>query len=107
MSGYAIWAVAVSAVCTLLMRALPFLLLRRNRPGPRWLDRLGKTLPAAIMAVLVVYCLRDGLQNPAGAGAAQAVGVALVVASYGWKRNTFVSILLGTAGYMAALRLLG
>ena len=50
-------AIAVSALCTLLMRALPFLFFRGKRTMPGWLSRLGDARPGAMMAVLVVYCL--------------------------------------------------
>ena len=51
-----IWImIAVSALCTFFLRALPFLAFRGTQKMPDWLDRLGKTLPAAIMAVLIVY----------------------------------------------------
>lgn len=59
MSGYTLAAILVSVACTLSLRALPFLIFTKNRPMPEWLRRLGKTLPMAIMAVLVVYCLKD------------------------------------------------
>ena len=79
--------ITVSALCTFFLRALPFLAFSGAQKMPDWLDRLGKTLPSAIMAVLIVYCLKD-------------VGI-----SYKWKHNTLVSIVVGTAGYMILLRL--
>ena len=106
MSGYTLAAILVSAVCTLSMRALPFLIFTKNRPMPAWLYRLGKTLPMAIMAVLVVYCLKDALGDPAHTGLAQALGVAVVAASYKWRHSTLLSILLGTATVMLLLRIL-
>ena len=53
------YVILVSAVCTLTLRALPFVLFRKDKAMPAWLSRLGETLPSAIMAVLVVYCLKD------------------------------------------------
>ena len=98
-------AILISAACTLGMRALPFLLFREGRPMPEWLARLGRMLPAAVMAVLVVYCLRDGLTHPMENGLAQALGVAVVCVSYRWKHSTFLSILLGTTAFMLVLHL--
>ena len=49
--------ITVSALCTFFLRALPFLAFSGAQKMPDWLDRLGKTLPSAIMAVLIVYCL--------------------------------------------------
>ena len=58
-TGGILLAVLVSAVCTFALRALPFLAFSGERRMPLWLDRLGQVLPAAIMAVLIVYCLKD------------------------------------------------
>lgn len=107
MTAHTILAIAVAALCTLAMRALPFLFFGKDRPMPQWLARLGKTLPPAIMAVLVVYCLKDAVAEPMHTGIPQMIGVAIVAASYLWKHKTLPSIVLGTAGYMIALRLIG
>ena len=105
MTMQTIWAVLVSAACTLFMRALPFLFFRGNKPLPAWLERLGKVLPSAIMAVLVVYCLKDAVLAPRENALPQALGVALVALSYRWKHNTLLSILLGTVAVMITMRL--
>lgn len=107
MTAHTILAIAVAALCTLAMRALPFLFFGKDRPMPQWLAHLGKTLPPAIMAVLVVYCLKDAVAEPVHAGIPEMIGVAIVAASYLWKHKTLPSIVLGTAGYMIALRLIG
>lgn len=106
MNTRALIAILISALCTLSMRALPFLLLGRNRRLPGWLERLGRALPSAIMAVLVIYCLKDGVIDPLRTGLKEAAGVGVTAASYIWKHNTLLSILLGTATYMLAIRLL-
>ena len=105
MTMQTIWAVLVSAACTLFMRALPFLFFRGNKPLPAWLERLGKVLPSAIMAVLVVYCLKDAVLAPRENALPQAMGVAVVALSYRWKHNTLLSILLGTVAVMITMRL--
>ena len=105
MTMQTIWAVLVSAACTLFMRALPFLFFRGNKPLPAWLERQGKVLPSAIMAVLVVYCLKDAVLAPRENALPQALGVAVVALSYRWKHNTLLSILLGTVAVMITMRL--
>ena len=57
--GFAIAAIAVMAVVTFLTRALPFLLFGRDNRAPRVVLYLGKYLPPAVIAMLIVYCLRD------------------------------------------------
>ena len=100
------YVILVSAVCTLTLRALPFVLFRKDKAMPAWLSRLGETLPSAIMAVLVVYCLKDAFANPVKTGIPQGIGVLVVAASYKWKKNTLLSIFLGTAAVMLAMRLI-
>ena len=97
--------VAVTALVTALLRALPFLLFR-GRDLPRWVTWLGRVLPPAIMAVLVVYCLRGlDLGGPAH-GLPELIAVAATAGLHLWRRNTLLSIAVGTAVYMALIRVL-
>ena len=89
-------AIFVSAVITFSLRALPFVAFRGGRQMPEKLIYLGKILPSAIMAVLIVYCLKDAIRDVRGVGSAQFVAVIVVAVSYKWKHNTLVSIALGT-----------
>ncbi len=99
--------VGVVALCTLLVRALPFLVFGRGggQPAP-FILYLGKVLPAAVMAILVVYCLRSTDFSAAAGFVPQVVAVAAVVALHLWRRNDLLSIAGGTAVYMLLLRLL-
>ena len=106
MTEHTLLAILVSVACTLSLRALPFLIFTKNRPMPDGLKRLGQRLPMAIMAVLVVYCLKDAFANPVKTGIPQGIGVLVVAASYKWKKNTLLSIFLGTAAVMLAMRLI-
>lgn len=99
-------AILISAVCTFSLRALPFLAFHGDRKMPGWLERLGQALPAAIMAVLVVYCLKDVGDDIWQTGAAKLLSVAIVAVSYKWKHNTLISIVSGTIGYMILLQVL-
>lgn len=105
-NGRQLLCVGISALVTLGLRAAPFLLGRGGKGLPEWVRRLGKLLPPAIMAVLVVYCLKDGITTPAENAGPLLLGSLLTVGSYAWKRSTLLSILLGTGAYMLALRLL-
>ena len=44
---------------TVITRFLPFALFPDSRPVPKIVEYLGRTLPAAMMGLLVVYCLRN------------------------------------------------
>ena len=103
-SWYILLAIVMSALITFGLRALPFVLFRGGRSMPEWMQRLGQILPSAIMAVLIVYCMKGAKSNPIGIGIPGIIAVAVVVASYKRKHNTFVSIIVGTAAYMIMLR---
>ena len=51
-------SIAVMAGVTFLTRALPFLLFDRGEKPPRVVLYLGRVLPPAIIAMLIVYCVR-------------------------------------------------
>ncbi len=104
-SSYILLVLILSALCTYLLRALPFLIFRGDKPLPGWLERLGSLLPSAIMAVLVIYCLKDGLLHPSDTGIACLLAAAVVIHSYRWKHNTLLSIVAGTAAYMILIRI--
>ena len=90
--------VAAMSLVTILLRALPFLVFRKNTPD--WLAYLGKVLPPAIIGMLVVYCLKDTKISSAPFGIPELISTLLVVALQAWKRNVLVSILAGTVCYM-------
>ena len=106
MSLYVVLAIFIAAVVTFFFFFLPFLLFSGNRKMPDWLSRLGAVLPSAIMAVLIVYCLKGVKSDIIGTGVPSAIAVLVVALSYKWKHNTFLSILFGTAVYMLLLRIL-
>ena len=51
-------SIAVMAVVTFLTRALPFILFDHGDHPPKLVLYLGKVLPPAIIAMLIVYCFR-------------------------------------------------
>lgn len=107
MSGkYIICAIGLSAVITFFLRALPFLFFGKMRTVPGCLERLGKNLPAAIMAILIVYCMKNVNTDWIFVGIPEIIAVLMVVVTYKWKHNTFFSILSGTLCNMLLLRCL-
>lgn len=103
-TGYAVAILAVTAGCTLLTRWAPFFLWGR-RPLPAWVAYLGKMLPAAMMATLVVYCLREVSFTAVVGWLPPLAGVAVTSALHIWRKNTLLSIVAGTLCYMLLLRL--
>lgn len=104
MTKHMVAVVLLSAGITFFLRALPFFFFAGERKMPKWLERLGELLPSAIMAILIVYCLKDAKGDFVGKGIPGILGVLVVAFSYKWKHNTFFSIIAGTAVYMMAIR---
>ena len=63
----ALASIGVMAAVTFLTRALPFLLFDRGDHPPAIILYLGRVLPPAIIAMLIVYCLK-GVSFAAPAG---------------------------------------
>lgn len=84
---------------TFATRATPFLLLG-SRPAPRVVLYLGRMLPPAIMAMLVLYCLKDVDFTAGARGLPELIACALVVGLHLWRRNALISIFGGTLAYM-------
>ena len=56
---YAFLVILVIALVTALLRFLPFLVFNGKRSIPKVIQYLGSVLPYAVMAMLVVYCLKE------------------------------------------------
>lgn len=91
--------IAVCAVCTLIERALPFLIFR-GKEVPEIVRYLGRVLPMAIMATLVMYCLKGITFSSVAGFAPSLIASALTALLHIWKRNTMLSIFGGTVCYM-------
>ena len=97
--GRSLLIIAVCAVCTFAERALPFAVFA-DKQVPSAVRYLGKVLPMAVMTTLVVYCLRNVSFASAGDFLPELISLALASGLYLWRKNSFLSILFGTAVYM-------
>ena len=98
--------VALIALVTAVIRFLPFAVWGGKRKTPKLIEKLGKSLPFAIMGMLVVYCLKD-VQFLSLSGFLPALIACLVVGGlYVWKRNTLISIIAGTVSYMVLVQII-
>lgn len=98
--------VAVMVLVTMATRFLPFLIFGENRKTPPIITQLGQVLPFAIMGMLVVYCLKDVAILSAPFGIPELLGCAIVAALHIWKRNSLLSIGVGTVCYMIMVQLI-
>ena len=99
-----ILTIAICVGGTMATRFLPFLIFREGRPVPPYVQYLGKALPSAIFAMLVVYCLRNVDLTGGAHGLPELVSIAATAALHLWRRNMLLSILGGTLCYMAIVQ---
>ncbi|HJC47326.1 MAG TPA: AzlD domain-containing protein [Candidatus Lachnoclostridium pullistercoris] len=109
--GTSVGIVGAMTAATLLSRFLPFIIFRGERKTPPFVEFLGKTLPYATIGLLVVYCLRTPLLSAFGQlasggsdlsawGVPEAAAVLAVAVLHRWKKNSMLSIGVGTVLYM-------
>lgn len=97
--------VAVIALVTLFLRALPFVVFSGKRRTPAFITYLSDVLPYAIMGMLVVYCLRGVNLLTAPHGLPELIACVTVVGLHLWKKNTLLSIAAGTVVYMVLVQM--
>lgn len=102
---YPYLVVLIAAVVTIVIRFLPFIVFH-GRQTPPVIMYLGRVLPAAIMGMLVVYCLRNTEIAGETHGLPESISCIIVILLHKWKRNTLLSIIVGTAAYMILIRLM-
>ena len=92
--------IAVAGACTFATRLFPFALFGGKKEVPHFITYLGAVLPVAILGILIVYCLRDFEKGSINYILPQIIAVALTAGIHLWKKNTLLSIAVGTIGYM-------
>ena len=97
--------IVVVTLVTMATRFLPFLIFGENRKTPALVTYLGQVLPFAIMGMLVIYCMKDVSVLSAPFGVPEALGCAVVAVLHLWKRNSLLSIGVGTVFYMLLVQL--
>ncbi len=97
--------IGICALATMITRFLPFLVFRTDKPTPKYVQYLGKALPAAIFGMLVVYCLKGVSLTTGSHGIPELIAIVLVVLLHLWKRNMLLSIGGGTVCYMILIQM--
>lgn len=92
--------IAIVALVTLATRAVPFLVFRTNRPLPPYIRYLNTVLPTAIIAMLVVYCLKDTTVLRAPYGMPEAISLVFLAIVHRRFKKILLSIGGSTALYM-------
>ena len=97
---HAIIVIAVMGLAVLATRIVPVLIFGRGEKVPEFILYLGRVVPYTAMGLLIVYCLRDMPVLEAPHGLPEIISLAVVTGTYLWKRNTILSVVIGTVLYM-------
>ena len=96
--------IALCALGTMITRFLPFLIFKPGSTLPPYVKYLGKALPFAVFALLVVYCLKDVSLISGSHGIPEAISIAVTTGLHLWKRQMLLSMAAGTICYMALVQ---
>ncbi len=97
---HAIIIIAVMGAVTLATRILPVLIFGRGEKIPDFILYLGKVIPYTAMGLLLVYCLRNVSVTGGSHGLPELIALLAVALSYIFRRNTVLSVIIGTVLYM-------
>lgn len=97
--------IAMVVLGTMLTRFVPFLAFPSGKTTPKYVQYLGKVLPAAVFGLLVVYCFKGVSLLSGSHGIPEFLGATVVVLLHLWKKNMFLSIAGGTIVYMTLVQL--
>ena len=97
--------IAMVVLGTAITRFLPFLVFPSGKPTPKYIQYLGKVLPAAIFGLLVVYSLKNVNPLAGSHGIPELLAILLVIGLHLWKRQMLLSIAGGTIFYMALVQM--
>lgn len=101
-TSHALALIVIMAAVTAAIRFAPFVLFQKKTP--KAILFLGEVLPYAVMAMLVVYCLKGVNVMTGSHGLPELIAVLVVVGLHKLKHNTLLSILVGTICYMALVQ---
>lgn len=101
---YAVAVILIAALCTFFTRVLPFLIFGRKGELSPMIRFLGNALPAAVIAILIVYCVRNTEFLVPASLLPQLISIVVVVLLHVWKRNNLLSIGVGTICYMVLVQ---
>ncbi len=85
---------------TMITRFLPFVVFSSKKPTPKYIEYLGRVLPAAIFGMLVIYCLKNVSIIEGSHGVPELIAIAITVCFHLWMRQMLLSIVSGTVCYM-------
>lgn len=103
-TSYAVLLIVIIAVITLIFRFLPFIIFPAGKETPKTITYLGNVLPYAIMGMLIIYCMKSTSVIKYPHALPELIAMALVALLHVWKRNSLISISVGTVFYMILIQ---
>lgn len=101
---FSVITIAIVAIVTILIRFFPFIVFSKSGTTPGIVNYLGKVLPYAVMAMLVVFCLKGIDFTSKSHGLPELISVVFVAVLHFWRKNTLLSIIAGTILYMVLIQ---
>ena len=98
--------ILIIAFVTFLIRVTPFILFPANKKTPEYIIYLGNVLPYAIIAMLVIYSVKEVSVFTFPFGVPEFIEIIAIVAIHLWKKNTLLSIGIGTIFYMLLVQVI-
>ena len=98
--------IAICVLGTMATRFLPFLIFAGKKEAPKYIQYLGRALPAALFGMLVIYCLKDVSFITPSYGIPELIAIAITIGLHLWKRQMLISIAAGTVCYMLITQLI-
>lgn len=105
--SYLFLATAVMFAMTYALRAFPFLIFGKGRRTPGLILYIGRVISPAVIAALIVYCLKGTKFTAPLYGGAEIAALLICFILHKTLHNPLISILGSTAVYMAMVQLLG
>ena len=90
----------IIAAATLIIRFLPFVIIRKSIAERKYIKFLGDMMPYSMIALLVIYCLKDVNLIKYPYGISELISIAIIIVFHIFKRNVLISIGAGTIIYM-------
>ena len=98
--------ILITAAAVAITRGFTFILFPTGKETPKVILFLGNALPCALIALLIVYCLKNTSPLVYPYGLPEFIAIAVVILLHLWKKNNLLSIVGGTAFYMILVQFL-
>ncbi|TXJ30191.1 branched-chain amino acid transporter AzlD [Brachyspira aalborgi] len=85
---------------TVIIRFLPFIIIRKSIAERRYIKFLGDMMPYSMIALLIIYCLKEVNLIKYPYGIPELISIAIIIILHIIKRNVLISIGVGTVIYM-------